>query len=121
MALELINTLEIPKNTTGIRKEIAAGFDGDDGVAIALNNTDHSAVHVQKPTEAAEVFFTTTTHKKNGLPLTDLNDADIMWRSKSTGVTELFDGDAKGLTGVKIVPDTTPTTNAIQYSISNVD
>lgn len=121
MPFTTIKQIKVPGNVEGERGVILAAATGDAGDhAIGLNPRKDYFLHVTKPTSGGEVFITTTTHKLNGSRLTSLDDPDIMWKSISTGVDELFTGDEKGISGIKIISTLSPTGTDINYSISEI-
>ena len=120
MALVLKNILDgIPGNVVGFRDDIPATTAGAAAdFAYALNPRKRTAISVLKPTDGAEVFLSNTTHDKNGDRITDIDDTDIVWISRSTGTDAYFVGDEKGLTFMKVIPDIDPTTVAIEIAVS---
>ena len=121
MAFTVIRQMKIPGNVDSIRGVILAAATGDAGdVVIGLDPNRRATIHVTKPTSGGKVYLTNTTFKLDNTRITDVDDADIMWNEVSTGVDPYWTGDEKGLTGIKITSDASPTTTDINYSVTQI-
>jgi len=119
MALTLKNELNVPANIIGHRDDIAIGATGDAAdFAYSFNPSRGASITVDKSAESATVFLSTTTHKKDGARITSIDDADIIWVSRSTGTDVYFVGDEKGVSFMKVIPDAGTTTGVIEISVS---
>lgn len=126
MALTVVRKIVVPRHVVAVRYDIEIGATGDAGdVFIGLDPTKNVSIHVQKSAEAAKVYLTNTATK---LPvagesmgrITSPDDADIIWRERSTGTDEFFAGDEKGVTGMKVEADAGTTTAVIKISVLEV-
>ena len=118
MPLTTIREIKVPGNLEGFRGVILAAAVGDAGdIAIGLNPGKKYHIHVTKPISGGEVFVTNSTHKLDGSRIKTLDDPDIMWRSIDSGVDEVFTGDEKGISGVKIESALDPTGTDINFSV----
>jgi len=87
-------------------------------------------VNVKKGGEDVKVEFANQTVKRDvaagdlvARPITDLEDAEIVWGQADTGTDDFFGGDSAGITGVRITVLTSPgpTTANIDVSILGYD
>ena len=119
MALTKITDMSVPGNVEAVRHDLAIDSAGDAGdLFFGLNPRKHTSIHVQKPTDGGKVFLTNSAIKLDGSGrIITPDDADIIWRERSTGTDEFFAGDEKGLTGMKYESDIDPTTVLVKISI----
>ena len=119
MGLTLQNEIQLPSNAVGHRDVILAAATGDAGdFAYGLNPRKATAIAVSKPTSGATVSLSNTVFKKDGSRITSIDDADILWIIRSTGIEDFFVGDEKGLTFMKVESTLDATGTDIEISVS---
>jgi len=107
-----------------VRNKIADGA-GATTIHIPLPTPNQTtAIKVVKNGQTATVEVTIDTKKRNttfnttgfGAPITDLEDADILWEVVSSGTTNYFAGGSTGISGIRIT--STPVGADVEYSIA---
>jgi len=87
---------------------------------LPLDPMHQTGVAVKKNSEIVQVQGTFDVVQQAGKsnPLTDLEDANVLWFDLSTGTTDYAAGDNKLLSGIKII--WTKVTSNIEYSVSQI-
>jgi len=105
-----------PGNGVAIVKDEIVAADGAVTRYYALDHNKFTSINVSKDGETVTIEVTNDLLDAAGDKLTDLEDASVVWNSRSSDTTDYLAGDSSGLTGVKI-STAGAVTNDVDYSI----